>query len=199
MGPRRPRTPAAAWLVAAAAVAALVVVVIFAAVRGPATPLPAAAAATPPAAASGGATDISSLTPRERADRLYDRIMRAHERGDTSELRFFTPMALQAYAMLGGLDSDARYHVGLIHAIRGDAAAARAQADSMPTGHLLAAMLRQRAAIALGDARASEQAYRDFLSNFTREIATDLPEYTAHRPLIDSFRTEAERVTGGSQ
>src|SRR5215208_1740663 len=43
------------------------------------------------------APDISGMTPRERFDRLFNRIMQAAERGDSLEVRRFTPMALGAY------------------------------------------------------------------------------------------------------
>src|ERR1700704_179786 len=69
---------------------------------------------------AGAAPDISAMSPRERADRLFNRVMTAVERGDTAEVKFFTPMALQSYKMLGQLDADARYHLGLIQFINRD-------------------------------------------------------------------------------
>ncbi len=199
-GGRKPATSSTAWLVAGAAVVGLVAVLVLAALRGPGSAPAAAApgAGAPGALPTGSApVDLASLTPRERADRLYDRIMRAHEQGDTSQIRMFKPMALQAYDMLGELDNDARYHVGLLHTVTGDPQAALAQADSMDAGNLMGAMLRQRAAIALGDEGASRGAYTAFLANYDREIAANRPEYEAHRSLIDSFLAEARRVAGG--
>lgn len=204
LGATRKSLPAAVpWVLAGVAALAVIVVVAVTAARGGAAPTPASTPTAPFASAGAGsggaAVDLSSMTPRERADRLYDRIMRAHERGDTNEIRFFKPMAIQAYAMLGELDADARYHVGLIHAITGDPAAALAQADSTQAtapGHLLAVVLRHRAAQALGDAVTAQQAYRDFLSHYEREIATGKAEYEAHRSILDGFRAEALRAAG---
>lgn len=186
---------------AGAAVVGVVAVLVVAALWGPgsAPPVGAPAGNQSGTASAGGAPalDLASLSPRERADRLYDRIMRAHERGDTAEISFFKPMALQSYQMLGEMDHDARYHVGLIHALTGDPSAALAQADSMDPGNLMAAMLRQRVAIALGDEDASRQAYSTFLANYDSEILTARPEYEAHRPQLESFLAEARRAAGG--
>ncbi len=179
---------------------AVVAALVLVALRGPgSTPPPAAASGGSAATPSGGQAsglDLASLTPRERADRLYDRIMRAHELGDTTEVQFFKPMTLQAYGMLGELDNDARYHLGLIHALTGDPQAAIAQADSMAAGNLMGVMLRQRAAMALGNTEAGQRAYREFLANYEGEIVTNKPEYEAHRTLLESFLSEAQRATG---
>ena len=195
LGARRSRGAVAPWLIAGGAITALVAVLVVVALRDGNS---AASGTQPvPATTSGAAAvDLSSMTPREQADRLYERIMRAHERGDTNEIRFFKPMALQAYARLGALDDDAHYHIGLIHALTGDPAAALARADSMSEGNLLALMLRQQVAMAVNDAAASQRAYRAFLANYERELATNRPEYAAHRSLIESFVVEARRQPG---
>jgi hypothetical protein len=52
------------------------------------------------AAAGGPPPDISSMSPRERFDRLYNRIMTAAENGDEETVTNFSPMALSAYTML---------------------------------------------------------------------------------------------------
>ena len=41
--------------------------------------------------AAGPAPDISTMTPQERFDRLFNRIMQAAERGDSVEVERFTP------------------------------------------------------------------------------------------------------------
>ena len=40
--------------------------------------------------------DLSKMTPREAADRLFNRVMSANERGDKDETSWFSPMAIQA-------------------------------------------------------------------------------------------------------
>ena len=65
---------------------------------GPAQPAGAGdAGAFSPGGASARAPDISALTPRERADRLYDRAMRASSEGKIDSSRFFGRMAVDAY------------------------------------------------------------------------------------------------------
>ena len=62
------------------------------------------------------------MSPRERFDRLYNRIMTAAENGDEGTVTNFTPMALSAYSMLDTVDADARYHAALIKLHTGDIA-----------------------------------------------------------------------------
>ena len=192
------RSTTAAWIAAAAG--ALVVVVLVA-VRFIGGPQSAGRAPTGPASAPVTVPDISRMTPRERADRLFDRIVRAAEAGDTAQVTQFQPMALSAYAMLGQQDSDSRYHVGLIHSLSGNFAAARAQLDSLRTvepDHLLGAMLAFTIAELTEDVDGREQAYRAFLVAYDVEIASQKGEYLAHEPAIQSFLTAARRELGAN-
>lgn len=183
------------WMVA---VAAVVVAVLVLAVRISAPPPPTTETGPLPAGTATSAPDISSLTPRQQADRLFDMIMSAAEDGDTARVAFHTTMAIQAYTMLGELDQDARYHIGLIHVIKGETGPALAQADSMDAavpGHLLGTMLLHAAARASGDSAAERDAYRRFLSSYDAENAVPRPEYEMHRNSIDAFLDVARRVT----
>jgi hypothetical protein len=144
------------------------------------------------------APDISSLTPRQQADRLFDMIMSAAEEGDTARVAFHTTMAIEAYSMLGELDQDARYHIGLIHVVRGETGQALAQSDSMEAavpGHLLGAILQHAAARASGDSAGAQDAYRRFLASYNGENAVPRPEYAMHRNSIDAFLEAARRAT----
>jgi hypothetical protein len=146
-------------------------------------------------------TDISSMTPRERADRLFDRIMRAAARGDSGEIDFFTPMALQAYALLENLDADARYHIGLIQAEAGNLEATLAQADSIERswpGHLFGGMLRAEVARRRGQTAELRRWYRWFLERYEQEQASGKPEYSDHRTALEAFRSEALANTQGA-
>ncbi len=192
------RSATAAWI---AATAGALVVVVLVAVRFIGGPQSADRAPTGPASAPATVPDISRMTPRERADRLFDRIVRAAEAGDTAQVMQFQPMALSAYAMLGQQDSDSRYHVGLIHSLAGNFAAARAQLDSLRTvepDHLLGAMLAFTLAELTEDADGREQAYRAFLEAYDAEIASQKAEYLAHEPAIQSFITAARRALGAN-
>src|SRR3989304_3700228 len=109
-----------------------------------------------PAGMPGGTatTDLSSMTPREQADRLFDRVMTASEGGNAGEVTFFGPMALQAYGMIGQLDADARFHVGLIEAALANDTGATAQADSLAKEfprHLFVPLIRWEVANRRGD------------------------------------------------
>jgi hypothetical protein len=143
------------------------------------------------------------MPPREQADRLFNRVMTAHESGDSAEVSFFKPMAVQAYAMLGGLDFDARYHVGLMHAVTGDAESARIQLDSLTQespNHLLAAMLRATLGQLSGNEQERREAYRAFLDAYDDEIASAKREYMDHQGAIQAFREQAQReLAGGPQ
>ncbi len=199
-GARRPQgkgTVPLPWVVAAAAV---VIVVLVFAVRFSNSSTPPEPAGLPQAtSAPTAAPDISGMTPREQADRLFDMIMTAVEAGDTARVQFHTTMAIQAYQMLGELDGDAMYHVGLIHLVRGEIDEALAQAtalEEMAPNHLLSFVLRQSAATATGDEVTEQAAYRGFLAHYEDEIAVARPEYEVHRNTIDSFLDTARRATG---
>jgi hypothetical protein len=128
-------------------------------------------------------------------------IMTAAEEGDTARVAFHTTMAIQAYQMLGELDNDARYHVGLIHLVRGEPVQTLEQADLMEEsvpGHLLAIVLRHLASRTGGDSTAMQEAYRRFLANYESEIAVARPEYEVHRGQIEAFLAEARGAAGGS-
>ncbi len=145
--------------------------------------------------------DLSTITPREAADRLFNRIMTAAERGNTQEALRFAPMALQAYELLGPLDNDTRYHVGLIHATAGDIESARAYVamlrQSVPD-HLLGIMLEHTVAKQHGDQGGAAHAYKTFLAAYESEIATGRAEYGDHQSGIDSFRRAAKASIGGN-
>ena len=144
-------------------------------------------------------TDISKMTPQEQADKLFDRVMAAHEQGDSQQVAFFGPMALQATAMLGTLDDEDRYQVGLINAALGNFAAAAAEADTIAKDdphHLFVPLLRWQVANHDSDSAAVRRAYRQFLDNYSREMASGKPEYTAHKTQLEAFRNEARAALG---
>jgi hypothetical protein len=150
----------------------------------------------------GAPPDLSSMTPRQAADRLFNRIMTASESGNRDEALRFAPMALQAYDGLGTLDNDARYHVALIHLTAGDTAKARAQIDrlrkSVP-GHLLASMLEQQIAERGGNQGAVARAYQSFLAAYDAEIAAGRAEYLDHQGSIDRFHQAAQASAAGKK
>ena len=144
---------------------------------------------------TGPAPDISALTPQERFDRLFNRIMQAAERGDSAEVERFTPMALGAYQQLDTHDTDARYHAAVLHLQVGDFAPALALADSILTespGHLFGYLIRGTVARLQNNPAALAQAERDFLAHYARETGAKRVEYLEHQPALDEFKKQAE-------
>ena len=184
------------WVAVGVAAGALVVALsVFVGRDSPPSPfLPAGSTLSQP-------PDLSKMTPREAADRLFNRIMTAAERGDTQEALRFVPMALQAYELLGPLDNDTRYHVGLIHATAGDMQSTRAYVamlrQSIPD-HLLGIMLEHTIAKQRGDQDSAAHAYKTFLAAYDAEIVTGRAEYRDHQSGIDSFRRAAKASIGGN-
>jgi hypothetical protein len=143
------------------------------------------------------APDISGMSPRERFDRLFNRIMQAAERGDAAEVERFTPMALGAYQQLDTIDVDARYHAAVIHLQGGNMAPALSLADTIlagAPGHLFTYLIRGTAAEIANDSARLARAQQDFLAGYRREMAANRVEYLEHRPVLDEFRKEAERA-----
>jgi len=203
---RSARSDRTAWIVAGAIVALLVSVIVWQLERGPRAPVvpdmanPGAGGAAPFAsgAPTGAAPDISQMSPRERFDRLFNRIMTAADRGDSTTVTTFTPMALGAYGQLDTIDTDARYHAALLLLQVGGVPGALALADSIEAaqpGHLFGYLIRGAAADLAQNDTMRRQAYRDFLQHFPAEEKANRPEYREHRPAVDEFRQKAEAET----
>ena len=178
--------------------AAIALVALIALVAGQrfSQPSTATAAADLPAAAqaAGAPPDISQMTPEERAERLYDRVMALDERGRQDSVRFFAPMAMQAYTMLGSLNADQRYDLGRIAVVSGDAQTAKAQADTILSSqpqHLLGLLLAADAARARGDQSGETTFLRRFAAAAPTERTKQLPEYQQHVTEIDARLAKA--------
>jgi len=183
------------WLVAGLLCVALVGLVVLRVVRG--TPAPAAPqmANAGNQGVAGAAPDISAMSPRERFDRLFDRLMRAGAEGDSVTIVNFSPMALGAYAQLDSVDADARFHAALIDVQVGDFAGAKALADSIEQhdpGHLFGPILLGTVAGLSADSVGRRAAYAAFRANYDRELARNRPEYLDHRQLLTEFQQAAE-------
>jgi len=179
-------------------VAVVLVAVAYTAGKSSAPP-PAAGAPTQGAAAGGGMPDLTEMTPREQADRLFNRVMTAHQSGNQGEIDMFKPMALQVYGMLGPLDPDAHYHVGLIHSITGAPDSAAARADSIEAAapnHLLAIMLLTSVARLQGNEATERQLERRFLDNYESQMASGRQEYLDHGRAIENHKAQSEADLG---
>jgi double zinc ribbon protein len=199
-GARTPGAKALAWVIPGVAVLALVAFLIGQRVSigsasvgagdvsrvdaGVSTRL----AGTPPGGAVR-APDISRMTPEDRAKALFDRVMRYGQEGKQDSIRFFAPMAMQAYQMLGALDAHDRYDVGIIAIVSGDAAVAGAQSDTIlnanPT-HLLGLVLGIKAAGLRNDPAGQRALEKRLVAAAATERARNLKEYTEHRRDIEA-------------
>jgi hypothetical protein len=187
--PGAPATQVLPWAVAAIALLCLLAFIVGQNWRR-GTPPPAAGVADAPARA----VDISQMSPEERADRLFQRVMTYVSDGKTDSVQFFAPMAIQSVLALAPLDAHRRYDLGLLAMVAGDATMASAQADTIlaanPT-HLLGLTLGMRIAGMRSDA-VTRRRYADrLLAALDRERATRLPEYVDHAPDIDAAAREA--------
>lgn len=148
-----------------------------------------------PAAPALSSVDLSQMSPREAADRLFNRVMAADERGDAGEAQRFAPMALQAYGRVAELDADAHYHLGLLHGIAGDVEGQRREIAALrqfAPDHLLAFALEHDLAERQGDAAAAARAARALADVYDSEIAAGRPEYEAHSIPIEKLRKAAD-------
>lgn len=181
------------WIIGAFAFVTLLV--IYAAQRAGQEPAPAMPPA--PAGRSGaGAVDISSMTPQERASRLFDRIMRLSEQGKRDSVELFASMAIPVYESLGPLDHDGRYDLGRIAQVSGQLDIAQAQADTIlrqAPDHLLGLVLAAAVADARGNQSGRAEYERRLLAAQASQLATGLEEYTRHRLDIDGAIDAAKR------
>jgi tetratricopeptide (TPR) repeat protein len=204
--PAPARQPVLAWAVAGVAVAALAGVLIAPRLAGNAQPAAAAAitqqagAPVPPGAGDPSQIDLASMTPRERADRLFNRVMQGAANGDTTQLGFFAGMAIQAYGMVPERNADLHYHLGELYRVTGDAASARAQADTILAAdpeHLFGLYGAAQAEQARGNGDAAKAMYQRFLDAYAAQVARNLPEYREHQQGLPAMRAEAQQAVGG--
>jgi hypothetical protein len=202
------------WLVAVAALAGLVIVLLVTRLGGRGEPQPGGVSAGQPpfaAAAPGGeapgaaaedprGVDLSSMSPREAADRLFNRVMTAASTGDTAQAQRFVPMAIMAYQRVEALDTDGRYHLAALHLVARDYPAARAEADTIlaasPT-HLFGLFSAGEAEAGRGNAAAAKEFYQRFLRAYDAEVAKRLPEYEEHAQGLPAMRTQATAKSAG--
>ncbi|MFV2008033.1 MAG: hypothetical protein ACC667_11320, partial [Longimicrobiales bacterium] len=162
---------------------------------------------TPPPSSAGGSgalgvsgVDLTSMTPREAADRLYDRIMTSLAAGKQDEVLSFLPMSIAAYERAGPLDPDGANHLAtlLLEAQRPEEAlAVSVQALEDAPDHLLALSSAAAAAALLGDDDAARRYSQHLLDVWETEMAENRPEYLAHQRLMPIIRSAAEEFLSG--
>jgi hypothetical protein len=145
------------------------------------------------------APDISSLSPQERADRLYNRVMLLASQGKVDSVQFFAPMALQAYLLLSPLNADQRYDMGRIGEVAGAFPLAKAQADSIlreNPNHLLGLILEARLATLAGDTTQLHSYERRLIAAEKVEAPKKREEYLRHQEDIANALQQARKSLG---
>jgi hypothetical protein len=186
------------WIVAAIALLAFVALVAgqrFGANRPSPNESPLAEASQQPLA--GRAPDISNMSPAERAIQLHDRIMRLHAAGKQDSVEFFAPMGIASFEMLGDLNDDSRFDLGMIGWVSKNAEVAQAQADTIlqkNPNHLLGLILAARVA-QLKSSKADERRFFErLMAAETSERAAARSEYVIHERDITAALEEARRT-----
>ncbi len=178
------------WWIAGITMLGLIIVVGTQMV-GPAGP----AAPAPVQSAAGAPPDISSMTPIEAADRLYNRVMQAVSRGDSSEAQQFLPMAVGAYERARPLDHDGLFHLSMLQRNAGliDQALESAQQilDRDPD-HLLGLQAAAEASAELGRDVEAAAHYRHIADVYASQMARQLLEYVDHSGITDNLLSVAE-------
>lgn len=155
--------------------------------------------ASPDAQSGVRAPDISNLSPQERADRLYNRVMLLAGQGKVDSVQFFAPMAINAYQMLAPLNTDQRYDMGRIGEVAGAIPLAKAQADTIlrdNPNHLLGLILEARLATLAGDTTKLHSYERSLVAAQKAELATKRDEYVRHQADITNALQQARKSLG---
>ncbi|HST63527.1 MAG TPA: zinc ribbon domain-containing protein [Longimicrobium sp.] len=199
------KSPMLPWAIAGLAVVALAAVAIVPRLSPDAAEAPVAAVAPGGAPGAPGApgsmdasqVDLASMTPRERADRLFNRVMEGMSGGDTTRIAFFTDMAIQAYGQVPERNADLHYHLGELYRAKGDMAAARAQADTILAAdpqHLFGLFGAANAEQTRGNTAEAKVLFQRFLDGYATQVARNLPEYQEHQQGLPAMRVEAQKV-----
>lgn len=187
------------WWIAGAAMFGLIVAIGVSMVRPGPPPLP-SGVAQPGPAAGPAAIDLNSMTPREAADRLYNRVMTSVAEGDSAGAQAFVPMAVAAYERAMPLDHDGLFHLSLLQRtamdLEGALTSARAILEEDPD-HVLGLTAAAAAARELGREDEAAEYYRHLLSVYDAQFARALPEYLDHAQIMSTVRDSAQVFLGG--
>lgn len=192
----------APWWIAGVAMLGLILVIGVTMVKpeGPAAPaggMPPAGGGNP--AAGQSTLDLSSMSPREAADRLFDRVMRTVSAGDTAGALAFQPMAVQAYQGAEPLDLDGLFHQALLEGLA-DPAAALATAQRMlaqEPDHILGLGQAAQASLDMGDTAQAEEYFSHLVRVYDAQFARNLVEYDGHRNIMVEMKSTADAFLAG--
>lgn len=191
------------WIVAGTAVTALIIALAWPALRGGdgdrqtdgRIPIEQMQTDLGTGQSPSGTPPALTGTPREQADRLFNRIMSEREAGDTARAKFFLPMALQAYENAAPLDEDGYYHLSLLQSFGGNYSAAQSTAEKILTtapNHLLGLGAAASAARSNGDDASARRYYQRLLAAYATESRKPLKEYQDHAGILPQLKEQAE-------
>lgn len=135
-------------------------------------------------------------TPREQADRLFNRIMTERESGDTAKARFFLPMGIMAYEQAGELEADGLYHLAILQSSAGrpqDAMKTSQRILATQPDHLLALGAAAEAAEEAGMGPEAAKYYAQLYRVYDTEKKKTLAEYIDHAKVIPQYYDAARR------
>lgn len=189
------------WWLAGAMLIGLMAVVAYPILRQDEVALVPPTTGAPFSGAGGaGAVDLSSMTPRQAADQLFERVMRTASAGDSASVAFFVPMAIQAYANAEPLDADGLFHLSTLERTAGDFATAIVTADRgleiMPD-HLLVLYAKGEAQMELADTAGARETFQTLLDVWAVERASGNEDYQAHINMLPEIQTRALEVVNG--
>lgn len=165
-------------------------------VDGSANALATSAVDGPAAQAQGPARapDISSMSPSERALRLFQRILTYAQNNKMDSALMFTQMGIPAHQSIENPTNDERYHLAILSEIASDSTIARAQADTIlqtEPNSLLGLLMASRAALMNGNAAKARKFDQQLLKVLDSELARNTEEYQTHRIEIDRAAADA--------
>lgn len=158
------------------------------------------AGASQVAPTGAAAVDLSQMTPREAADRLFARVMSAAEQGDSTQAMQFLPMAVQAYERAQPLDLDGLFHLSSLQRTGMDLEAALATAQgglAEDPDHLLLLHAAGEAAREQGDSALAQEYFTHIIEVYDEQMASGNADYDAHSSMMASLRANARQFTGG--
>jgi predicted negative regulator of RcsB-dependent stress response len=139
------------------------------------------------------------MTPREAADRLFNRVMTAVSANDDAEVQFSLPMAIAAHGLVQSLDTDGQFHLVLLQLtgqFNADALAGAEEILSEQPNHLLGLAMAGDASLAVGDSASARAYYQRWLDSYESETAKDLLEYRDHSAMFPQMEATAEALAG---
>ena len=191
------------WWIAGAAMFVLIVALATQMMQSGGPSIPTASRSTSPpvrGAVTGMPPDLSTMTPVEAANRLFNRVMTAVTAGDSTEAQQFMPMAIGAYERARPLDNDGLFHLSMLQRTAMQLEAALETAEEIledNSDHLLGLSAAAKAAAELGRGDIAAAYYERVLEVYESQIEQDIAEYMDHTPIMDNLRTEAEAFLGG--